>query len=241
MLKLCSAPQLQGGPCDLSGSDNRGGRINGNDNNTTKQAELQGLRMWLNGDNCLTSKETNETWLKTASERSAIESNDFFLLCAASKMIGRDDAMCDVGQWQRSAFRVYLLLSFNSLITSPIVSRNRCSTTVARWIGSRHPQNRLPSAAVTLRNWFRFNRLGESGNLWFRVENWPPFNCIFSRCCRCHCYRQRNHFFSAAVFFSSVKIIKRNLSHSVCCLILNLWLSGRVKLFFFASAFFTSQ
>lgn len=85
------------------------------------------------------------------------------------------------------------------------------------------------------RNWFHFNRLGESENLWFRVENWPPFNCIFqfSRP-RVGCDAAVLLLLSTEiisfflVFFSSllsVKIIKE-----ICLiqllLILNLWLSG---------------
>lgn len=86
----------------------------------------------------------------------------------------------------------------------------------------RHPQAKHPLRPLlfflSLRNWFRFNRLRESGNLWFRVENWPPFNCTFlpfpdDAMLRLPLLSTWYDFFSFHAIFS-VKIIKRNLSHS---------------------------
>jgi hypothetical protein len=101
-----------------------------------------------------------------------------------------------------SAFRVISWISFSViiLITSPLFLPG---TDVHLGLMSRlddlvRIHKNFPCARcffVSLRNWFRFNRLRESGNLWFRVENWPPFNCTFllsptMRCYDCHCYRQ---------------------------------------------------
>lgn len=71
-------------------------------------------RMWLNGDNCLTSKER-----LCRAQESAIELNDFLLmtcfLCHRRRFPRwSTNAVCDVGQWQRNSCLSKICFCHNS-------------------------------------------------------------------------------------------------------------------------------
>lgn len=146
------------------------------------------------------------------------------------------DAMCDVGQWNQQHFVSSPESAFchNSYNFAIVLDGSRCCSNLMSRLDDLvriHKTSPAPVAFfLSLRNWFRFNRLRESENLWFRVENWPPFNCTFLLS-RQLCDATMPLLSTEMISFLFMPFFRWKSLKEICLiqflLILNLWLSGR--------------